>query len=1178
MTPTDTNEQIDFVVPRQKRMKPAFDAIKAEWAQLEAEQATEAKPAAAPAPGTPVPAALPAPTPKVDPDAGFWTEAGRAVVGGVRDAVQEAANTLDDLGRWYVDNAPYLPQFVKDKAKAVPAAPQLPEVSANESTAGQIGRSVTQFAVGFIGATKFLRVAGFGPAATTAGKVVEGAAKGAATDIAVFDPHQKRVSNMVLDLMGEDPFVGRAVFEFLRADPNDSNMEGRLKNAVEGLGMGLLADGLVYGVKALRANLRASGHADPAEAVLKAAAEDSDKAARNTPALFRPKTVDQAAAEFEKRAAKAVADSPILNAGAAPAKRVPQISAANIAKLTEAAKNGDFASLGKAVADDPDFNFAHIESREQIEDFINATSAVFAKQTDQATHGTQSFAQIEALAERIGTSPASLNELYRGTDNLASRVLAARTMLDAVAEKSVQIAKRIAEGDVSDVAALEFSRMAKLHAAIQLQVKGVQTEIARGLAQYNIKASGANLVLNQTDDLLSQLGGKAAILKFATNVAHMADNPEAFARVVRRSPWARTQSAMFEVFYNGILSGPKTHMVNMASNTAVVVTNVVEKVMQAAIGAVRGNPDAVTRAELGHYVAGIFGGISDALRITKEGRAALAKMAGAVARGDIKGAKAIGRDNIDEFGTAYQAIAKDQPILDASTKVELGTRAHANERAISAAGFGLQDGTLIGNLADTLGALINIPGRALLGADELFKAIHFRAELNGQAYRQALSEGLSGDDLARRMADILSDPDPIVRDEAINAARVGTFTDSLGPRMRGVQQALHNHPVLGFIIPFVRTPANILNYAWERTPVISALSDGVRADLAAGGRRANEALAKWATGGSLLTMGYMLASSGQITGGGEGKGKNQAETLGGWLPYSVKVGDQYVQYNRFDPIGMLLGVAADLHEMQANASADATFGEIAAAGTLAISKNVLSKTWLSTASDLLTAIHEQDIKQVQRVLTNTAMSATLPFSAAVRTVRQEVDPVIRETNGLIDTYRNQIPGLSSSLPARVNVLGEERTFLGSVGPDWLSPFTSSTRKDSPAAQEIARLNLDWKAPPRKIDGIDLTPEQYERWLKLAGNGTKLGGKTFKERVDELVQTERYKSLPEREVKRADQPPGRKEMLLAQLHNDYRAAAKRELIAMDPDLKSKFDKRNADKARAAMGVVNLLPAQ
>ena len=81
--------------------------------------------------------------------------------------------------------------------------------------------------------------------------------KGAVADFSVFDPHEARLS----DLIEEVPALKNPVSEFLAADPEDSAAEGRLKNAAEGLGLGVLTDGLILSLRTLRA-ARWCGQAD----------------------------------------------------------------------------------------------------------------------------------------------------------------------------------------------------------------------------------------------------------------------------------------------------------------------------------------------------------------------------------------------------------------------------------------------------------------------------------------------------------------------------------------------------------------------------------------------------------------------------------------------------------------------------------------------------------------------------------------------------------------------------------------------------------------------------------------------------------------------------------------------------------------------------------------------------
>lgn len=115
----------------------------------------------------------------------------------------------------------------------------------SESVTGQGIESLTQFAVGMIGASKVLKPL---KATSIAGKVALSAAKSALADFAVMDPYQERLSNIV----AEHSELARPVAELLSADKDDSRQVAQLKNAVEGIGLGLMTDAFVGSVKLLK--------------------------------------------------------------------------------------------------------------------------------------------------------------------------------------------------------------------------------------------------------------------------------------------------------------------------------------------------------------------------------------------------------------------------------------------------------------------------------------------------------------------------------------------------------------------------------------------------------------------------------------------------------------------------------------------------------------------------------------------------------------------------------------------------------------------------------------------------------------------------------------------------------------------------------------------------------------
>jgi hypothetical protein len=117
-----------------------------------------------------------------------YSETGRALLGGVRDAGQEVLDFVDDSANWLNDNFINLRTAQQDadykagKSKGFggeKGALALPEVAKNETTAGNIARSVTQFTVPFLGYLKAFSKVG---ATSKLVKSVEGAAAGAATD------------------------------------------------------------------------------------------------------------------------------------------------------------------------------------------------------------------------------------------------------------------------------------------------------------------------------------------------------------------------------------------------------------------------------------------------------------------------------------------------------------------------------------------------------------------------------------------------------------------------------------------------------------------------------------------------------------------------------------------------------------------------------------------------------------------------------------------------------------------------------------------------------------------------------------------------------------------------------------------------------------------------------------
>jgi hypothetical protein len=161
------------------------------------------------------------------------------------------------------------------------------------------------------------------------------------------------------------------------------------------------------------------------------------------------------------------------------------------------------------------------------------------------------------------------------------------------------------------------------------------------------------------------------------------------------------------------------------------------------------------------------------------------------------------------------------------------------------------------------------------------------------------------------------------------------------------------------ILPFVRTPINIIKFAGERSPFAVMLPE-FRKAIQAGGHARNEALAKLTIGSGLSALAVSYALDGKISAGGPTDPNERAALVNsGWQPYSVRIGDRWVSYQRFEPLSLLIGVAADFAEVGMLASAEEE-DSIALSLAQSVAKNLTSKTWLSGVSDFFDALSDPE--------------------------------------------------------------------------------------------------------------------------------------------------------------------------------------------------------------------------
>lgn len=735
-------------------------------------------------------------------------------------------------------------------------------------------------------------------------------------------------------------------------------------------------------------------------------------------------------------------------------------------------------------------NLSRVENAEQLSKIYGKTVKLFKKELGEATRGYRSNKRTEEAAEMLGMTPKKLLKRRKGQAFNAEEATAARFMLASSADNLSKLAKKVQTLEATDIDKFEFQKALNLHYAIQAQVQGMTAEAGRALQAFRIPAKTEAFKIKQIGDVLKSMPEGVSPEKMANAISTMGDVGKLtnFTRNVQR---ATTKDMFLEAWINGLLSGPQTHFVNMMSNTLTAMWQVPERFLAGTIGRITPGPQAIKEAEAITQAFGLVEGFKDGIKlftktmVTGEPSDALSKI-------ELKRYRSITAENI-----------KQLPVIK-----KLAPNA-------------LEEGGVAARAVDFMGAGIRLPGRALMAEDELFKAIGYRMELNAQAYRMATDEGLKGKAFARRVMEIKSDPEalaPNVHAAAVDAARYQTFTNPLESKLL---QALSktDSAALRIVVPFIRTPTNIVKFAFERTP-LAPFMKSVRADIASGGAARDLALARLSLGSMTMATVATLAASGQITGGGPSNSKLKGHLYNqGWKPYSVKVGDYYYPYGRLEPIGMIFGLAADSVEIMGQLS-DEERDSLATMIVGSISKNITSKTWLRGVSDALEALNDPDRygEQWTRRLAGTVIPT------GVSQIERVISPEMEAVNGYMDQIKSRLPGWSTTLPVARNLWGDAiipgaglSTGIISATYNLISPIKRSKIIDSPVDKELFELKAPLSMPNKtqQIKGIPvkLTPQEYDTFIILMNKVEVRGGKNLKESLNQLVKHGKsYKKL------------------------------------------------------------------
>ena len=1111
-----------------------------------------------------------------DDKRGWITDIPTQAVGGIRDAAQSAIGLVEDIQEKSTDDDSFMgnavvfgdnanngivgikskKQLKEDGLNYVGLgkvdeddAYELPDVDDADTKLGAFTRGVSQFMTGWY-ATKPLS---FVKATTKGGKIAGSLAKGGVADLIAFDENTGRFADMVNTNF---PSLQNPLFEYLASEGKDETWyEARLKNALEGLMIGGLFEGVGRGMQEIKAPK------------LK---EQFSK--------FKSDFIDTA--KFIKFNRYGFTDEKLYKESAARIKEVEDRLLGEATELTPSGKKSSEKLLKKVkdeagtqkTADTVETLKEKATADDLNEEIINTFDGfINSARANVESGGTKKTLDWRTnLGESLDfkLSPRAYADSNFGTIVLEAlqKVVRSERQFDVMSDKIIENQARKHGGDIIQTTKMLGQLGDKLQSGLKYMYASqqIQQNLADALYKMvkNVDGKYTDNDMKLTTALLmrlmrfdekvtSNLGrglrlrsvlkdavteydlGSDAILKLVRNMdtwnGNFADFKKAISMTKDKNVVQRVLGAIFknkgwnmanELWMSAVLSLPKTQVVNAVSTGV----NMYLKPIDLMIGSklTWGLDPATAKQVKAQYEVGsaIMGGYKTYLA-----------------------------DAVSYMKKAFND--EDSILFGGSTKFDTATKSLGTSK---------------------VARTIRTPLRALTAGDEFFKQMAYRSYLSQLSIREAIAAGASRTKIVGKLPNgkEITEFDQMVANrfregfdetgligidkDAARYAQEVTFTKDLEGVLGKVQEAVNEAPFLKQVLPFVKTPSNLAIQAVQRTPFALG-KKSIRDDFLYGTSKNAEQIAairgRITTGTILLSSISMYTMSGNITGGYHPDPSiREIQQSQGMVEYAFKIPgtDKWIQYGRLDPIGMLIGFAADLTSIYQDLNEkdkiqieNNILGQIvremetgveeqlpttdkiqnfAVANYKSMYKNIASKTYLRALTDFVKAFDGEAVEGGMGWWIANKGASYWPNILS----RANNDPYMRETEGMINTVKKKIN--SRAFPKRYNPLGEpiayQKNAVFRFINNAINPFTVKEFKKDKLAKAILDDEIVIPRLDKKQQRVDLTkftvtdkndPDFGKNAFEVLNE--KIANSDLRKTLERLIEQEDYKNAPAR---------------------------------------------------------------
>jgi len=404
-----------------------------------------------------------------------------------------------------------------------------------------------------------------------------------------------------------------------------------------------------------------------------------------------------------------------------------------------------------------------------------------------------------------------------------------------------------------------------------------------------------------------------------------------------------------------------------------------------------------------------------------------------------------------------------------------------------------------------LGEVVRVPSRLSVGVDEFFKSIFRRMEYNAQAYRLA-STGKYGDpetvynalrsvntktvdwkDNILKAPELAGLPDAArakLIEDVRNFAKQATFQADLGSFGNKLLALRAAHPWVAPVVPFVKTPINIMKDALSYTP-LGVFAKNTPNDVK---------IARTAIGMGITAALAQQVADDTVTGSyPKDAAKRNAMIAAGVPEYSIRIGDTYYSYARVEPLATIMASAVDginaVRDYVSKPSYDSKKEKQLVVDVVAgVTKNIVSKTYLEGISGVLQAIH--DPERYGGSFVNGFAGLLVP--SIVAAPARSADPYARVVTNFGEAVQSRIPnfGLGLPIPSRQELPAQSKLFGGErENPAYgLAAYTGL--QTAPAGrnvvqEEVKRTEVDYNLPSKTLRGVDLEGQDIGKYQQVS---------------------------------------------------------------------------------------------